>query len=163
MFLLFGLLMNNFKELIDSFIKESGMQIELEQDDSFSLERDGLLVTVKYIKETDDITLFVPIIDHERIPELTPPVLKAALKLSFNGIGTSGNYLGLFDNALILSTGIPLRDLDSEKLAERLFLFSDAAIAVRDSIINEIQDDDQPIVTNHTPNLSDLGLAGIPV
>ena len=60
--------------------------------------------------------------------------LRKALALACNGEGTRGNFLGLFDGTLLLSTFIPLEGLTAETLGGRILAFADTAHAVRDAL-----------------------------
>ncbi len=78
--------------------------------------------------------------DPDRLATLSEAVLRVALKLSFGGMGTAGNYLGQFDESLVLSGMVSIEGLDAEMLAKRIFSFAEAAVAVKDAIVNELQD-----------------------
>ena len=59
--------------------------------------------------------------------------LKRALKANLFGREVIGHHLGIFADSLILSATIPLADLTSETLAERLLLLARVAGQLADS------------------------------
>ncbi len=153
--------MSSFKEFVEEFSKDSGLEIELSADNSFSLESDGIFITVQYTSENNTLTIYAPVVDPEKIPELTMPVLKSALKLAFNGVGTGGNYLGLLENTLILSKNLLLNALDTETFAENLLNFAEDASKVRDRLINYHQDENS-VAPKTAVNVQSL-IQGMPV
>ena len=74
----------------------------MDAQDSCSLETDGIIVTIQYRRERDDVVLFAPVTEPDT--DLPPETLRTALSLACHGEGTYGNFLGLFDGALILSS-----------------------------------------------------------
>ncbi len=132
--------MTSFEELIEAFSRESGIGVQIENGDTISLEADGMMVSARYDRDNGMLTIFAPVTDPYSSEELGITVLRTALKLSFNGSGTYGNYLGLVENALILSKSYPLNELDAESFARHLLDLQEAAVAVRDRIRNYSQD-----------------------
>jgi len=124
--------MTPFSSLIQSLAAATNLPLETDAQDSCTLETDGLLITLQYRREHDDVALFAPVTDPGA--ELSPETFRTALALSCHGEGTKGNFLGLFHNALVLSTFAPLEGLTAETLGARILAFADAAISVRDAL-----------------------------
>ena len=127
--------MTQFESLISELAAASGLALQVDAQDSCSLETDGIIVTIQYRRERDDV---------EPDTDLPPETLRTALSLACRGEGTYGNFLGLFDGALILSALLPLEGLDAEMLATHLLAFSDAAVAVRDALAASVSPDAAP-------------------
>ena len=64
-----------------------------------------------------------------------------ALELACHGKGTHGNFLGLFDDSLVLSRFVPFEGLTAEKLGNFILAFADAAIAVASALSLSIEED----------------------
>ncbi len=150
--------MTSFEELITQFSRESGINVAIDDGNSITLESEGIVVTARYDKENGMLTIFAPVTDMFMSDALTVPVLRAALKLSFNGAGTFGNFLGLVENTLWLSNSYPLSGLDAESFAGHLIDMQSAAAAVRDRILNYSQDDDKKQQTHSLGNIG-VGLS----
>ena len=131
--------MTQFESLISELAAASGLALQVDAQDSCSLETDGIIVTLQYRRERDDVVLFAPVTEPDT--DLPPETLRTALSLACHGEGTYGNFLGLFDGALILSALLPLEGLDAEMLAAHLLAFSDAAVAVRDALAASVSPD----------------------
>ncbi len=127
--------MTLFEDLIANFKQATGLPLELDAKDSCALETDGLIIVLQYRREQDDMVIFAPVTDPDQIAELSTEVLTTALALSYQGEGTGGNFLGLFEDSLILSRSVSLAGLDAEKLAELVLSFSEQAIYVRDMLL----------------------------
>ena len=121
--------MTPFESLIAEFAKNTGLPLEADAQESCSLETEGLVITLQYRRERDDVVLFAPV--SEPGEELSPETLRAALELACNGKGTRGNYLGLFAGTLLLSGFVPFAGLTADALGDRVLAFSAAALAVR--------------------------------
>ena len=121
--------MTPFESLIGGFSKETGLPLEVDGLESCSLETEGLVITLQYRRERDDVALFAPV--SEPGEELPPETLRAALELACNGKSTRGNYLGLFAGTLLLSGFMPFDGLPADALGYRVLAFADAALAVR--------------------------------
>ena len=93
--------MTQFESLISELAAASGLALQVDAQDSCSLETDGIIVTIQYRRERDDVVLFAPVTEPDT--DLPPETLRTALSLACHGEGTYGNFLGLFDGALILS------------------------------------------------------------
>ena len=124
--------MTQFESLISELAAASGLSLQVDAQDSCSLETDGVIVTLQYRRERDDVVLFAPVTEPDT--NLPPETLRKALSLACHGEGTHGNFLGLFNDTLLLSVLLPLEGLDTETLAARLLAFSDTAFAVRDAL-----------------------------
>ena len=113
----------------------TGLEAVPNENDSCTMETDGLAITVKYRQDTDDVIMFAPVTDPENFETLEPQVLSAALKLAYNGAGTRGNHIELSEgDEHILSRILKSADLDGEKLFRQLLDFADAASYVRNTL-----------------------------
>jgi hypothetical protein len=54
-------------------------------------------------------------------------VLRKALEFSYNGKGTHGAFLGLFEEALVLSIPLSMNELDADSLCARVLAFTETA------------------------------------
>lgn len=124
--------MTPFESLIAEFAKKTGLPLEVDGLESCSLETEGLVITLQYRRERDDVALFAPV--SEPGEELPPETLRAALELACNGKGTRGNFLGLFAGTLLLSAFVPFEGLTAAALGDRVLAFADAALAVRTAL-----------------------------
>ena len=61
-------------------------------------------------------------------------VLKRALAMNLFGREVVGHHLGLFADMLLLSSTLPIADLDAEGLADRLILLARIAGQIADSL-----------------------------
>lgn len=126
--------MNPFESLIADFAKMTGLPLSPDARNGCALETDGLFITIQYRTEADDIVIFAPVTDPEAAERPTKAMLEKALSLAYDGKGTSGASLGLFDGELILSVHIPMQGLDAETLGVKLAAFADAAVSARAEI-----------------------------
>ena len=124
--------MTPFESLIAEFARKTGLPLEVDGRESCSLETEDLVVTLQYRRERDDVALFAPVT--ESGGELASETLRTALRLACNGKGTRGNYLGLFEDTLLLSAFVPFEGLTAAALGDRVLAFADAALAVRDAL-----------------------------
>ena len=124
--------MTQFEALVSELATATGLPLEADAHDACSLENDGLVITLQYRRECDDVALFAPVTDPDA--ELPSETLRKALALACNGEGTRGAYLGLFDGTLLLSTFMSIEGMDAETLGGRILAFADTAHAVRDSL-----------------------------
>ena len=129
-----------FKELIAKLSELSGLALEPDIYDTCVLERDGILISFKYRQESDDIAIFAPVTDPEKIVRLNEAALRKALELCYNGVGTGGCFIGLFEESLVLTRYIPLKDLSVERFAEVLNDFGQTASDVHDAVLVAFQD-----------------------
>ena len=124
--------MTPFEALISELATATGLPLQVDARDACALETDGLVLTLQYRRERDDVVLFAPVTEPDE--PLPPETLRAALALACHGEGTHGAYLGLFDETLLLSSCVPLEGLTAELLGNRILAFADTAFAVRDSL-----------------------------
>ncbi len=124
--------MTPFESLISELAAATGLPLQIDARESCSLETDGAILTLQHRREFDDVVIYAPVTEPGE--PLTPETLRAALSLAFNGQGTRGNFLGLVEDALLLSTSIPMEGLSAEALGGRLLAFVDAALVVRDAL-----------------------------
>lgn len=133
--------MNEFERLLAEFSALAGLDAKADAKDAFSLESDGIVFTLQFLREANDVVLFAPLSDPDAAEGPTPQMLRRALELSYDGRGTDGAFLGLFDGQLVLSFHIPMQDLDANALAAKLSAFADTALAARAEIFAAQPDD----------------------
>ena len=126
--------MNQFESLIADFAKMTGLPLSPDERGGCALETDGLVITIQYRAEVDDIVIFAPVTDPEAPERPTKAMLEKALALAHDGTYTAGATLGLFDGELILSVHLPMQGLDAETLGVKLAAFADAAVSARAEI-----------------------------
>ena len=118
--------MSVFEKLISEFATMTGLEIAPDVNESCTLESNGVIITIQYRSDADDVVIFAPL----AIPEngsYSRSAYEKALSLAYDGQGTGGAFLGLFDGALILSLHLPVEGLDAPTLGVRLTAFADAA------------------------------------
>ena len=135
--------MTDFERLLAEFSAETGLEATADAKGACSFETDGLIITLQYRSEADDIVIFAPLSDPDAAEGPTPQMLRRALELSYDGKSTGGAFLGLFDGQLVLSSHVPMQDLDANALAAKLSAFADTALAARAEIF-AAQPDDAP-------------------
>ena len=123
--------MTSFESLIADFSQKTGLGLVPDERAGCILETDGIFITLQHRAESDDVVVFAPVTDPEAAARPTRAMLERALSLAYDGRGTYGAFLGLFDGELILSVHLPMQGLDAETLAARLTAFADAAVSVR--------------------------------
>ena len=129
--------MTAFKALLSEFAEATGVAVDLTSD-SVSLSADGTPVYVQHRADKDDIVIFTfPVGDS--IPER--PMMARALELSFNGSGTGGNFLGIRENAFVLSCVVPLEGLTAEAFAKRMLALCAASDDVGKSLMAALTED----------------------
>lgn len=138
--------MTIFESLINDFAKATGLNLEIDSDNSCALETDGLIIVIQYRQKKDDLVIFAPVTDPDRISVLSKEIFTRALSLSYNGEETGGNFLGLYNGSLILSRAVSLQNLDHNKLASILLAFSESALHVRDRLMDNSMDYDDELL-----------------
>lgn len=118
--------MTKFETIVKEMAEATGLPLELDEKDSVSVEADGVVVTVQYRRDHDDVALFAAVAE-----DADDATCRAALGLALHGKGTRGNFIGLFDGSIVLSSFAPLEGMTAETLGEHLLAFTDAAAAVR--------------------------------
>ena len=126
--------MTSFESLIADFSQMTGLDLAPDERAGCMLETDGIFITMQYRAESDDVVLFAPVTDPGAAARPSKAMLERALSLAYDGRGTSGAFLGLFNGELILSVHLPMQGLDAAALAARLTAFADAAVSVRAEI-----------------------------
>ena len=116
-----------FESLITQFAQNTGLPLEVAADNSCTLETEGITITLQYRQDHDDIAIFSPVAMPDDATGFSTATLKRALELSYNGVGTHGGFLGLFDDSLILTSFLHLNGLDADTLAVRILSFADTA------------------------------------
>lgn len=134
--------MNSFESLIADFSAKTGLNLVPDERQGCFLETDGLIVTIQYRQEADDVVIFAPVTDPDSGTTLTKAMYEKALSLSYDGKGTSGASLGLVAGNLILSVHLPMQGLDADSFGVKLSLFADAAVSVRAEIAAAAAADD---------------------
>ena len=121
--------MTAFESIISEMAAATGLPLEIDEKDACSVEADGIITTIQYRRDKDDVTIFSLVEE-----EADEAKCRAALKLSLHGKGTDGNFIGLFDGGIVMSTFMPLEGLTAETLGARLLSFADTALQVRSAI-----------------------------
>ena len=127
--------MSQFDKLISELAAFSGLPLEVDGNNSCALSTDDLYITMLYRSDAGDIVIFAPVTD----PDDGKPgeaVLRKALELSYNGSGTKQHFLGLFDDTLVLSVPVPVRDLTAKVLGQKIVAFANAAASVKAELAN---------------------------
>ncbi len=128
-----------FKKKIEELSKLLGFDIEVNSDESCALEYENLIITLQYRREQNDVLIFAPVTDPDKISNLPESALRTALKLSFKGSGTGMNYLGMVEGHLILSNYISIDNITAEELANKIYLFTTSAEDVSKAITASIE------------------------
>ena len=90
--------MTMYTQLIKELGEATGLPLELDARDACSLETEGLIVTLQYRRQQDDVALFAPVTNPEAEGDPDAATLCKALALACHGQGTRGNFLGLFES-----------------------------------------------------------------
>jgi len=123
--------MTHFESLIADFAAATGLELAVDERDACTLVSDRLALTIQYLRDADEVSLFAPVAEATDADGALPPaVLRKALELAWDGRGTRGAFLGLFGDALVLSLRLPLQDLDVGAFAVRFTAFADTAETV---------------------------------
>ena len=126
--------MNLFEKIIAEFSAMTGLKLVPDEGQNYFLETDGIIITIQYRQDTDEIAISAPVMDADTGITQTKAMYEKALSLSYDGKGTFGASLGLFDNKLILSICLPMQDMDASDFGVKLSAFADAAISARAEI-----------------------------
>jgi len=126
--------MNAFETLIADFSSKTGLSLVPDERQGCFLETDGVVITIQYRQEADEVVIFAPVTDPDSGAPLTKAMCEKALLLAYDGKGTSGASLGLFGDNLILSVHVPMDGLDASALGTKLLAFTDAAVSARAEI-----------------------------
>ena len=119
--------MNPFETVIKDLAEITGLPLQVEADDSCTLETNDMMITMQYRRELDNVIIFAPVMVAEEEERLPYGVLQKALELSYEGKGTHNAFLGMFNGALVLSVLLPMNGLDADSLAVRILAFTDTA------------------------------------
>ncbi|WP_019003210.1 type III secretion system chaperone [Succinimonas amylolytica] len=122
--------MSQFDKLISELAAFSGLSLEVDGNNSCALSTDDLYITLLYRADLNDIVIFAPVTDPDD-GEPGKELLRKALELSYNGSGTRQHFLGLFDDTLVLSIPVPVKDLTARVLGQKIVAFANAAAAVK--------------------------------
>ena len=135
--------MKPFDALINEFAEATALPLEVAADDSCSLEYENIIITLQYRQASDDVVIFAPVLTPDEEETLPNNVLRRALELSYNGKGTRGAFLGMFDGALVLSVSLPLHGLDVDLLSARIMTFAETAQGIAlelETVLSEEED-----------------------
>ena len=123
--------MSAFTSLMEEFSAATGVDAKVDAGEACTLEANGLLLTVQFLPEKDEVVLFSPVWEPEMegMPP-SPATMRAALELNYDGKETGGAFLGLFEESLILSVHLPMAGLDGKGLGIHLMAFFDVAAGV---------------------------------
>jgi hypothetical protein len=119
--------MNPFETVIKDLAEVTGLPLQVEADDSCSLESNDMIITIQYMREQDNVVIYAPVMVPEEEERLPYGVLRKALEFSYEGKGTHNAFLGMLNGALILSVSLPMTGLDADSLAVRILAFTDTA------------------------------------
>lgn len=119
--------MTPFGHLIEEFATATGLALAPDSQDSCTLSTERVSVTIQYRRDRDEVVLFAPVAESDAFPAA---VLAKALSLAHDGRGTGGAFLGLVQNALVLTLNLPFEGLDADTLGVRLAAFADVAEGV---------------------------------
>ena len=123
--------MNAFATLVADFAEQTGVEPGKPDADNFDVEADGVVVSAQYRAERDDCVIFsLPLEDVQ--PD--GPMLRRALELAANGVGTDGHFLGLKEGMFMLSAVLPLAALSAEEFGMRLLALAAASKRVADEL-----------------------------
>lgn len=123
--------MTPFGHLIAEFSAATGLELAPDARDGCTLSTERLSVTLQYRHDREEVVLFAPVAESDAEDGAFPaPVLAKALSLAHDGRGTGGAFLGLVQNALVLTLRLPFEGLDADTLGVRLAAFADAAEGV---------------------------------
>ena len=123
--------MSAFKKLMEEFSAATGVDVVVDDGGACTLETDGMLLTLQYLQEKDEVVLFAPVWQPETAGgALSSATMRTALELGYDGKETGGAHIGLFENSLVLSIHLPMADLDGERLGVRIMAFFDVATGV---------------------------------
>lgn len=130
--------MNSFETLITEFCAKTGIALQSGKDGSVDLVVDGLDVSVQYRQDKDDCVLFtLPV--HDTEPE--PCMIRRALELAANGVGTGGHFLGIKEGMFVLSSVVKMDGLSAEGFAERLIFLANMTRHVAERLASAVAED----------------------
>ena len=126
--------MNAFEKLMADFSALSGLDLVPDERQGCFLDAEGIPITLQYRQDVDELVVFAPVTDAESGVSPTKEMYEKALSLAYDGRGTGGAMLGLFDNNLILSVHLPMQGMDAKSLGVKLTAFADTALSARAEI-----------------------------
>lgn len=130
--------MSVFTSIVKELSELMELSLEVDANDSCSLEFGDLIITLQYRQMEDDIAIFSVVTDPDKTFSLSDSVLRAALSLSYNGTGTGMNFLGLLNESLVLTNYISIEGITSDVLLQKIYSFSQSAQNVHDSLISVV-------------------------
>ena len=147
--------MKPFDALIKEFAEATGLPLQVAEDDSCCLEYEDIIITLQYRQANDDVVFFAPVMTPDEDETLPNGVLRRALELSYNGQGTRGAFLGMFDGALVLSVSLPMNGLGADQLCARVQNFAETAqgIALELETVLSTGEDYTPKKSQHDEDL----------
>ena len=142
-----GLRMTPFESLMADFSRMTGLGLELDERAGCVLETDGIFITVQYRAEFDDVVAFAPVTDPGAAARPSKAMLERALSLAYDGRGTCGASLRLFDGEL-------RKAMDS--MEARVDINSEEAVDIRFYLGDEAREHPVPNDRNHSSTVSSL-------
>lgn len=109
--------------LIQELAALTGADVALAPDGVAALVADGNALSLRWREEDQDWLCYGVVLDGGAEP-LARDVLARALSFNLFGAESLGLHVGLFANALVLSTTCPAAGLTAEAFAERLLFLS---------------------------------------
>ncbi len=101
--------MSAFNKLMEEFSAATGVDTVVDGERSCTLEADGILVTLQYLEDADEVVLFAPVWQPEAEgAQPSSATMRAALELGYDGKETGGAHIGLFENSIVLSIHLPM-------------------------------------------------------
>ena len=123
--------MNAFATLVADFAEKTGVEPGKLGADNFDVEADGVVVSAQYRAERDDCVIFsLPLEDAQ--PD--GPMLRRALELAADGVGTDGHFLGIREGMFTLSAVLPLAGLSADDFGRRILMLAAASKRVADEL-----------------------------
>ena len=123
--------MTPFATLVAEFAEKTGVAPGKLDADSIDVVADDVVVSALYRPERGDCVIFtLPLEDAE--PD--GPMMRRALELAANGLGTGGHFLGIREGMFMLSAVLPLEGLDAEELGKRMLALAGASKEVADAL-----------------------------
>ena len=141
--------MNAFATLVADFAEKTGVEPGKLGADNFDVEADGVVVSAQYRAERDDCVISsLPLEDAQ--PD--GPMLRRALELAADGVGTDGHFLGIREGMFMLSAVLPLAGLSADDLGRRILILAAASKRVADALSRASAEDGAPPAASSPQN-----------
>lgn len=132
--------METLENLLQTLGNAIGTRLEADAQGMYEISVQGESILL-YPQESDQLLLCFGVVTTQDHP-FQRDLLAHALTLSLFGRGTQGFHLGMFQNALLLSTVIRHDTLTPESLIEELYLLALQTQSVRNAL-------DEPFTEHH--------------